>query len=53
MVIFVIIMNVDGIRGFSKDQLKGKLSLTFRPDGLVVFGAKVVVMSSHGEALYP
>ena len=32
----------DGTRGFSKDQLKEKqLSLTFRPDTLVVFRAKV------------
>ena len=36
----------DGIRGFSKDQLKGKqLSLMFRPDGQVVFRAKVLKMT--------
>ena len=30
----------DGTRGFSKDQLKGKhLSLTFRPNALVIFRA--------------
>ena len=34
----------DGTRGFSVDQLKGKQPLlTFRPDALVVFRAKVLV----------
>ena len=34
----------DGTRGLSVDQLKGKqLSLTIRPDPLVVFRAKVLV----------
>ena len=33
----------DGTRGFSNDQLKGKqLLLTFRPDALVVFRAKIL-----------
>ena len=34
---------IDGTRGFSKDQLKGKqLPPTFRPDALVIFRAKVL-----------
>ena len=36
---------VDGTKGFSIDQLKGKqLLLKFRPDALVVFRAKVLKM---------
>ena len=38
----------DGTRGFSKNQLKGKqLSLTFRPDVLVVFRAEVYMYSEQ------
>ena len=41
----------DGNTGFSKDQLKGKkLSPTFWPDALVVFGAKLARDKTLGKA---
>ena len=42
----------DGSRGFSVVQLKGKqLSLTFQPDALVVFRAKVAISALKTLAL--
>ena len=40
---FLALLNADGSRGLSVDQLKGKqLSPMFGPDAVVVFRAKVL-----------
>ena len=42
VIVLFTFLYVDGTRGFSKDQLKGKQPLPmFQPDALVVFRTKV------------